>query len=155
VSTEEITNFIRVDERIATAGQPTADQLASAAAEGYTAVVNLGMLDPRYALPDEAGLVRSLGMAYHHVPVVWEEPRESDFEAFERAMASLRSLPDGKVLIHCAANFRVTAFYSLYAQKHLGWTDAQAAALRARIWKDRREPPWDDLIARIRSRIAP
>jgi protein tyrosine phosphatase (PTP) superfamily phosphohydrolase (DUF442 family) len=155
VSTEEITNFVRVDERIATAGQPTEDQLVSAAAEGYTAVVNLGMLDPRYALTDEAGLVRSLGMAYHHVPVVWEEPRESDFEAFERAMASLRSLPEGKVLIHCAANFRVTAFYSLYAQKHLGWTDAQAAALRARIWKDRREPPWDDLIARIRSRIAP
>jgi protein tyrosine phosphatase (PTP) superfamily phosphohydrolase (DUF442 family) len=151
VSTDEITNFIRVDGRIATAGQPTEEQLRAAATEGYAAVVNLGMLDPRYALPDEAGLVRSLGMSYHHVPVVWEDPRESDFEAFEQVMGSLA---EGKVLIHCAANFRVTAFYSLYAQKHLGWTDAQAAALRARIWKDRQEPPWVELVARIRSRIA-
>ena len=50
-------------------------------------------------------------MTYHHIPVVWDDPHESDFDAFERVM---QALPEGKTLIHCAANFRATAFYSLY-----------------------------------------
>ena len=58
-------------------------------------------------------------MAYHHIPVEWEQPQASDFVAFETIMSQL---PASKTLIHCAANYRVTAFYSLYAMKHQGWS---------------------------------
>ena len=83
MSTQEICNYRKVNDQIITGGQPNEDQLKSAANEGFTTVVNLATLDPDYSLPDEAGLVRSLGMAYHHIPVDWEAPKESDFEAFD------------------------------------------------------------------------
>ncbi len=150
MGTEGIVNYLKVNDAIATAGQPTEEQLRAAAAEGFATVVNLGLLEPRYALPDEAGLVRSLGMAYHHIPVQWDDPRESDLEAFERVMDEL---PAGRTLIHCAANFRVTAFYSLYAQKRLGWSEAQAEEFRAAVWKGSNHPVWERFIARMRERI--
>jgi hypothetical protein len=65
----------------------------------------------------------------------------------------MAQIPAGKTLIHCAANFRVTAFYSLYAQKHLGWSAAQAEAFRAAIWSGSHEPIWEQFIARIKAEI--
>ena len=86
MSTEDIYNYRRVNDRISTGGQPTEDQLRSAAAEGFTTVINLATINPDRSLDDEAGLVRSLGMTYHHIPVAWENPQESDFAAFEAVM---------------------------------------------------------------------
>ena len=147
MTTNEIYNAVRVNDQILTGGQPTEDQLRAASAEGFTTVLNLATYDSR-SLPDEAGLVRSLNMDYIHIPVVWQAPKQSDFEHFEQAMTQLAA---GKTLIHCAANFRVTAFYSLYAQKHLGWSEAQAEALRAKIWEGSNEPVWENFITSIKA----
>ncbi len=117
MSTQDIYNYRQVNDHLITGGQPTEEQLRSAAAEGFRVVINLATESPRNSVKDEPSLVESLGMAYHAIPVEWENPQASDFAAFE---AVLKGLNDEKVLIHCAANFRVTAFYSLYAQKHLG-----------------------------------
>jgi protein tyrosine phosphatase (PTP) superfamily phosphohydrolase (DUF442 family) len=146
----DIYNFIKVDDEIITGGQPTADQLESLAAEGFSTVVNLAPLNSPHSLENEAELIRSLGMTYYHIPVDWENPKESDFATFARTMLQL---PAGKTLIHCVANFRVTAFYSLYAQKHLGWSEAQADEFRAAIWKGSDYPAWQEFIARIKARI--
>ena len=81
---EAIYNYRKVDDQIITSGQPTAGQLETAAAEGFTTVINLAALNPRYSLEDEAGLVCSLGMTYCHIPVEWEHPTEGDFEALRR-----------------------------------------------------------------------
>ena len=150
MSTQDIYNFRRLNDQLITGGQPTEDQLRAAAAEGVTTVINLATINPRYSLPDEPGLVRSLGMAYYHIPVDWEGPKPSDFETFESVM---QALPPGKTLVHCAANFRVTAFYSLYALKHLGWSEAQADAFRASVWQGSDYPIWADFIARMKARI--
>jgi uncharacterized protein (TIGR01244 family) len=150
MSTQDIFNFLKVSDQLSTGGQPTADQLKSAAEEGFTAVINLLPSHQRTALTDEAGLVRSLGMVYHNIPVEWGNPKEDDFEAFENLLGSL---PKGKTLLHCAANFRVTAFYSLYAMKHLGWSEAEAEAFRAQIWKGSDEPVWEQFIAKMREKI--
>lgn len=148
--TSDIRNFRKVDDRIITGGQPTEEQLKAVAAEGVKAVINLATIDPRNSLPDEAGTVRALGMSYHHIPVEWENPKENDFEQFEKVM---KQLPDQKILIHCAANFRVTAFYSLYAMKNLGWSEAQGDALRASVWAGSNYPIWEKLIQKIKSKI--
>lgn len=150
MSTKDIYNFVKVDDQIVTAGQPTEDELKSAATEGFATVINLAPHDSRNALPDEAGLVQSLGMTYHHIPVIWENPKDSDFSTFEQVM---RELPPGKTLIHCAANFRVTAFYSLYAQKQLGWSEAQADQFRAAIWKGSNYPIWEKFIAQMKAKL--
>lgn len=146
----DIFNFITVNDVVATGGQPTAEQFEALAAEGFAVVVNLAPVDPADPVADEAGLVASLGMVYHHIPVEWDEPKDADFEAFEQTMLEL---PEGKVFIHCVANFRVTAFYSLYALKHLGWSQAQAEGLRAMIWEGEEYPVWREFVARWQARI--
>ena len=148
MASADIYNYIQVNDSLITGGQPTAEQIESLAAEGFSTVVNLATVDPARSLPHEAELVRSLGMAYYHIPVVWESPQETDFAEFER---TLLQLPAGKTLIHCAANFRVTAFYSLYAQKHLGWSADQGDEFRAGIWKGSDHPVWREFIARIQT----
>ena len=64
------------------------------------------------------------------------------------------ALAGRKVFVHCAMNMHVTAFYSSYAMKHLGWNRAQANALVARIWeanqKYKMDDTWRDFIALIR-----
>ncbi len=150
MSTEDIYNFCRVNERLVTGGQPTEEQIKSAAKEGFKIVINLATINPRYSLPDEEGLVHSLGMTYYHIPVKWDDPQASDFDAFENLFKQL----DGeKILLHCAANFRVSAFYSLYAMKHLGWSEAQADEFRAPIWEGEDFPVWETLIRTIKARI--
>lgn len=150
MSTQEIVNYRKVDDWLITGGQPTEEQLKSAAAEGVKTVINLATINPRYSLEDEEGLVCSLGMTYYHIPVDWENPQESDFEAFE---AVVKQLAEEKTLIHCAANFRVTAFYSLYAMKHLGWSEAQADEFRASIWQGSDHPVWERFISRMKANI--
>ena len=145
MSTEEIFNYVKVDDRISTAGQPTENQLRDAAAEGFTTIINLAPVNPPYTPANEAGLARELGLNYITIPVAWNNPTDADFAAFERAMSETAG---DKTLIHCAANFRVTAFYTLYARKHLGWSEAQAATLRDRIWAGSDYPVWEAFIAR-------
>jgi protein tyrosine phosphatase (PTP) superfamily phosphohydrolase (DUF442 family) len=148
---EEIYQYRKVDDQLITGGQPTAENLQAVAEQGFRTVINLAPINPRYSLDDEAGLVQSLGMLYQHIPVDWDNPTANDFSAFETV---LQSLPAGKTFIHCAANFRVTAFYSLYAQKHLGWSKAKADQFRASIWQGSDYPVWEAFIDQMQTRIA-
>ena len=150
MSTEEIFNYVKIDDHISTAGQPTEEQLHDAAAEGFTAIINLAPVNPPYTPADEAGLARQLGLTYIHIPVAWNNPADADFAAFEQAMSATAAQ---RTLIHCVANFRVTAFYTLYAQKHLGWSAAEADALRDRIWTGSDYPVWEAFVARKRAEI--
>jgi uncharacterized protein (TIGR01244 family) len=147
----DIYNYRQVNDRISTGGQPTEEQFSAAAAEGFTTVINLATIDPDRSLADEGGLVRSLGMTYHHIPVKWDNPQANDFTAFEAVMQASTT---EKVLIHCMANFRVTAFYGLYALKYLGWTEAQADEFRASIWAGSDYPIWEKFIAEMKQEIS-
>lgn len=137
MSTTEIFNAIVVSDDVLTAGQPSEDQLRAIAEEGYQCVINLAPIDPRYSLADELGLVGSLGMAYHHIPVDWEAPELDAYQAFKSLM---ETVADQRCLVHCAANYRVTAFYSLYAMDKEGWTEQQAETFMAPIWES--NPEW-------------
>jgi protein tyrosine phosphatase (PTP) superfamily phosphohydrolase (DUF442 family) len=132
VSLADIKNFVLVDERLGTAGQPTEAQLGDVAADGYAAVVNLGLLDPKYCLPDEAGHVASLGLAYRHIPVKFDAPTVEDFRAF---VATMDDWAERKVFVHCAANYRASAFVALYGEQRLGWPRARADELARRLWQ--------------------
>ena len=151
MSTSEIYNYRKVDDRLITGGQPTAEQLQSAAAEGLQTVVNLATYQPGHSLEDEAGLVRGLGMEYYHIPVAWDNPKESDFIEFESVM---QQIGNRKTLVHCAANFRVTAFYSLFARKHLGWSEQQADDFRLSVWSGSSYPIWEEFIYKMKKGIS-
>jgi protein tyrosine phosphatase (PTP) superfamily phosphohydrolase (DUF442 family) len=144
---EKIYNYLKINAGTFTSGQPTENQLRDAAAEGVQVVINLATLGSETTLDDEAGLVKSLGMDYIHIPVAWDKPTVDDFAAFLDAMESVAGK---KVLIHCVANYRVTAFYSLYAMKILGWSKMQADDLMAKIWDDNDYAVWDAFVKFIR-----
>jgi len=111
MSLDDIKNFLAIETRLGTAGQPTEAELREVAAAGYQAVVNLGLLNPEYCLPDEAGLATSLGMKYRHLPVNFDAPAVADFEAFVGQMDAWAA---ERVFVHCAANFRVSSFMAIY-----------------------------------------
>jgi uncharacterized protein (TIGR01244 family) len=136
-----IYNFRRLDDRLATAGQPTAEQLAAIKNAGFTTVINLATADPRYALPDEANIVARLGLTYEHIPVIWETPTHADLERFFAAMARHAREP---VFVHCAANMRVSAFMFLYRVKQLGWRVEDALPDLRALWQP--NPTWQAFI---------
>ncbi|HSY42237.1 MAG TPA: protein tyrosine phosphatase family protein [Polyangia bacterium] len=142
---EEIRNFQAVDERLGTAGQPTEAQLGDVAAAGYVAVVNLGLLDPKYCLPDEAASVASLGLEYQHLPVSFDAPTVDDFRSFA---ATMDRWEDKKVFVHCAANYRASTFVALYGELRRGWTRERADALIQKLWRP--NETWQTFMARCR-----
>ncbi len=145
---ELIANFLPIDDRIGTAGQPSESELREAAADGYKAVVNLGLLDPRYCLADEAGLVGSLGLRYHHIPVPFDAPAVEHFRAF---LAAMDECAGGRVLVHCAANYRVSSFMALYGEMKLGWTREQGDAHARRLWP--LNDVWAGFLERCRAEV--
>ena len=106
-----IYHFEKVSDTLACAGQPTEEQFRQVVAVQYDVVINLGLLNTKYSLPDEAGLMTELDLDYHHIPVVFEKPQLSELDDF---IALVDQNTDKRVLIHCAANYRASVFTGLY-----------------------------------------
>ena len=140
-----ILSYLRIDAALATSGQPSVDELAAIASDGTEVVINLALHDdPRYALPDEADTVSTLGMTYVHIPVRFDAPNEAELVAFFDAMERHRGK---KLLVHCAANKRVTAFLGLYRVIRCGWETEKAFALMSEIWQP--DAVWSSFIAEM------
>lgn len=143
----QITNLVPIDPRLTTAGQPTTAQLADIAAAGFDVVINLAMGVPTDDLPDEAAVVIGHGMAYHHIPVVWTAPALVDFARFVEVMDGCAA---DRRFVHCALNYRVTMFTSLYGQLRWGWPLERAEALASTFWTP--DETWAAFIAAVRER---
>ncbi len=137
MSIQDIKNLVKISETVSTAGQPTEDQLRALRLAGYHAVINLGLMDARYCLADEAGLVQTLGMDYHHLPVEFSAPRHEQLMAF---FALMDRYAGQKLMVHCAANYRVSCFVALYAQARWNWSHDRAEALISQTWTP--DPTW-------------
>jgi len=127
----EIRAYFKVGEKIATSGQPTAEQFSEIAGSGYDVVINLALSTSTHALENEASIVQSLGMAYIHIPVSWESPQLSDLQQFYEAMHQHKAK---KVRVHCALNMRVSCFMYLYQYCVLGLPEQQAKYPMSEIW---------------------
>lgn len=126
-----IFNFLPIDERVATSGQPTESQLAALKHAGYEVIINLAPHSAENSLKDERGTVTSLGMQYVHIPVNFKNPTNADFEKF---CAAMQSAQDRRVLVHCAANMRASAFAYRYRCQVLGENPAVVRRDLYRIW---------------------
>lgn len=135
-----IYNWRRLDSRLTTSGQPTEEELGAIAALGVRHIVNLGLHSHEKALPDEAGTVAALGMAYIHLPVDFQNPTEADYLRFRAVMAELADVP---VHVHCIANYRVSAFLYRYRREQ-GLSEAEARADMEAVWQP--TGPWAALI---------
>lgn len=128
---EDIYNFLKLSNSIATSGQPTKEQFSTIKDSGYQIVINLALPTSTNALEDEKQVVEDLGIQYVHIPVVWENPTIEDVEEFFNVMTVNN---DKKTFVHCAANMRVSAFMYLYRRLHEGMSDEDAKKDLYQIW---------------------
>ncbi len=136
---EDIYNFLPLSEKLFTGGMPKADQLEDAAQHGIEVVINLAPDNVPDALPGEAELVNSLGMQYVNIPVNWNTPTN---EGLDRFMDAMDENKGKKVLVHCEANFRATAFVSMHRILRQGWDPEDALEVMHRIWDEDAYPIW-------------
>jgi protein tyrosine phosphatase (PTP) superfamily phosphohydrolase (DUF442 family) len=141
---EEIYNFLALSSDLICSGMPLPGELADVAAARVQLVVNLAPFDPAQDAHDEAAMVRSLGMEYASIPVDWEAPTTDDLRAFLKVMDENAGK---KVLVHCRANYRATAFIALYRVLRQGWEPREALQAVRRIWDPKEYPVWDKFIA--------
>ena len=138
-----ITNLTLLDDRLASSGQPTREQFAEIAAVGFETIINLALSSSDNALPDEAELVRSLGLEYIHIPVIWDAPQAENLQQF---MDALDARHGKKIFVHCAMNYRASAFIALWRCLRLGWEPEKAFATQQTIWRLEDYPIWKKFV---------
>ncbi|CAG9197805.1 protein tyrosine phosphatase family protein [Burkholderia gladioli] len=145
-----ISNERWLDECTLTSGQPSAEQFGRLASEGVEVVIDLAPTDARYSIEDEAGLMQRLGIEYHFLPVDFKAPTLADFVRF---CAVYHASAGRRRLVHCAANYRVSAFVAHYQMIYHGWTTEQADAWVADIWKMADYPVWERFVRMLRDNL--
>ena len=118
----KILNFIQISELISTSGQPSPSQFTDIADAGFSSVINLAMPDSTNALPDEGGFVSEAGMNYFHIPVPFDAPQAKHLALFLKLM---KALEGEKIWVHCALNWRVSAFMLHYQKVVMKRTSAE------------------------------
>ncbi|MGE0050687.1 MAG: protein tyrosine phosphatase family protein [Arcobacter sp.] len=108
---KNILNYIKINELISTSGQPKIEEFDLIKDEGFEVVINLALCDASNAIENEDKVVTNLGMSYFHIPVDFENPKPSDLKLFLNTMQALGA---NKVWVHCAKNYRVSAFMYVY-----------------------------------------
>lgn len=137
----DIYHFFAMPLKIGTGGQPTPEQFGQIAEAGFTVVVNLAMPDSENALPDEGRLVSETGMTYVHIPVPWEAPSPAHLRQFFAVMDALQSQQQ-RVFVHCAANFRVSAFIYKYLTLQHNVSEQDASTPLLKRWLPHMDANW-------------
>lgn len=127
----DILGWYRFDDQLTSSGQPTEEQLRAISHLGIMRIVNLGLYTHERALPDEAEIVRALGMDYVHIPVEFDAPIQDDFDRF---CAVMQSQGDAPIHVHCIVNARVSAFLYRYRRDFLDISEPVARADMEQIW---------------------
>ena len=143
-------NFRRVSHEVTTSGLVPVDALAGLGDDGYQLLVNLLPDSSEHAVEGEERLIRDQGVGYEYIPVDFSAPTHDDFEAF----AAVMDANEGKTIhVHCAANYRVSVFYGLYALRKGIWSAEDVDRHIESLWDPASDPPWRDFIAAERARM--
>lgn len=129
---QEIKNFIKVSDRIASSGQPEENQFKYIAGANYQAVINLAMPNSDNAIPEEGNIVTAHKMTYVHIPVPFDAPRIEHLKTFLNVMDAFS---DKKIWIHCVVNMRVSAFLYQYKRLILKEPHEEATKIMLPTWE--------------------
>ncbi|MBP0019977.1 MAG: protein tyrosine phosphatase family protein [Cyanobacteria bacterium SBLK] len=141
---DKIYNFVQINDRLATAGQPTETQFEEVKKAGYDLIVNLALSNSTNAIPHEAEIIDRNNMEYVHIPVIWENPTLEDFQEFVKVM---QQNSERKVFVHCAMNMRVSTFVYLYRWLCDRVDEQEARQVLDKIWTP--DEVWQAFIEKI------
>jgi protein tyrosine phosphatase (PTP) superfamily phosphohydrolase (DUF442 family) len=136
-------NFRRITTQLTTSGSVSEEQLACLKSQGYEAVINLLPPDNKHALASEQMLVESQGIDYIQIPVEWDAPTEDNYSAF---VAALEQTRQQKTHVHCAANWRVSGFYAIYAIDKGFWNQSTACEHVRDLWNPNNFTAWKQFL---------
>jgi protein tyrosine phosphatase (PTP) superfamily phosphohydrolase (DUF442 family) len=119
----DVPRLLCLDSNFATAGQPTEQAYAKAAASGFHSVLSLRALGEGIDLTKERSLVEKNGLRYFNIPVVSSAPRAEQADEFIRLVKEKSNHP---MLINCASANRVGAFMMIYRVVEQGWNEEKA-----------------------------
>jgi len=142
----EAYNFIQINNHLSCSGLLKNIDLQSLSKSGYEVVINLLPDNDKHATGGEKESIEGMGLKYIHIPIDWNEPTNSNFESFKSSMDSNKNR---KIHIHCAANYRASAFYALYAHKNHGWSESKLSEFIGSIWETSEYPVWERFISDI------
>ncbi len=148
MSIEPSYNFRKIHDKLTTSGTVYPNCLNTLASQGYEVVVNLMPDSSDHAVPGERMTVESQGLEYIYIPVDFKQPKRSDFAEFSDA---LDRTSEKKVHIHCAANYRVSSFYALYADINGYWSHDRAWEFIHDVWQPTEHPGWPEFIVDVLS----
>jgi len=142
--TSAIFNFVQLTPDVGTSGQPTREQFAAIAQDGYAAVVNLAMPTSDNAIADEGSVVTGHGMSYFHIPVDFKNPTIDDLRTF---IGTMQTLSGKRVWVHCAMNLRVSAFMYHYLKHVRGLDESSARSPVLDRWGPKMDAAWSQFLA--------
>ena len=141
MSKQKIFNYIQVNKNIATSGQPLENEFFFIGESGHQAVINIAMHNSDDAVANEGTIVTALGMSYFHIPVPFESPTVNHLRLFIRVMECLKG---EKVWVHCAANYRVSAFMYQYQKLVYGLSSEEAKSSIFEFWHP--DEAWNEIM---------
>ena len=143
---EHLPAFLPISPQLFTAGQPALADFALLAEAGIEVVVNLAPPGAHDYLENEAQLVMEQDLIYAHLPIIFSRPLVSDFASFAGVMNAHRKRT---ILVHCAANVRVSALVYLYQTLIEGEDEGIARARMFQIWAP--DATWSRFIFDVRA----
>ena len=138
-----VLNYYQISERIGTGGQPTSEQFTAIQGAGFQTVINLAMPDSPNALTNEGAIITALGMTYIHIPVPWQSPSLNDLKKF---LAFMKALESQKVFVHCAANYRASAFTNRYLRLMTPATEEESMTPILEQWLPQMDTNWKAIL---------
>ncbi len=117
---------------LASSGQPTPAQFETIARAGFQVIINLAMPDSDRAFPWQANWVHELGMTQVQIPVPYDQPQYVHLHGFT---ALMQVHEERAVWVHCALNWRASAFLYLDARIRLHLGRKQAAKRMLPGWQ--------------------
>ncbi len=153
----ELVNYHEYSASLLSAGQPTREQFPAIRTAGVEAIINLAPLTDPASLADEQQIVEGLGIAYTHIPVDWDHPGAADVGRF---LAAMQTYQGKRILVHCYAGARASAFVYLYRLGVQGAARDEAHATLVDIWDNNvgyeldKVAQWLTFIAAEEARIA-
>jgi len=143
-SLEDVRAYLKISDRLSTAGMITLDQIPLLKNAGFEVVINLAPAhkERNYL---EGFNVATLRMTHVHIPVPWDSPGFRDLQLFFDVMDANA---DRNVFVHCNANMRVSVFVYLYRTFRLGVPEEEAKQDMLKIWDPSKSPQWGDFITK-------
>jgi protein tyrosine phosphatase (PTP) superfamily phosphohydrolase (DUF442 family) len=140
---EDIYHYLKLNENLSSSGMPTVEQIPSIAENGVKVVINLATPKSESWIPNEKELTEAQNLTYYGIPVDWDAPTKDHLKEFANIMDKHKG---EKIHVHCQANYRATAFITLYRINCLGWAKENAMEDMLQVWDPSKFPVWEKFI---------